>query len=109
VILLAHATGVWSDPFGPGSQAGSPLLLAAILILVIAALVVSAAAVVLRFARSAGEERLQLKWFAAAALLVVATFILSFLASSTATEVLQNLAFLCRGYHRHRGPEVPAV
>ena len=79
VDLLVNATRFWSDPFGPASQAWNPLVLAAVLILMLAALVVSVVAVVVRFARSAGEERLQLKWFAAAALLVVATFIPSIL------------------------------
>jgi hypothetical protein len=51
--------------------------------------------VVTRFVRSAGEERLQLKWFAAAAVLLVATMIASFAASTAVTSVLQNLAFLC--------------
>jgi signal transduction histidine kinase len=95
VVLLVHATGVWADPFGPAGQAGSPLLLAAMLILAVAALVVSAAAVVVRFARSAGEERLQLKWFAAAAVLVVATLIPSMVTDSVVAAVLSNLAFLC--------------
>ena len=40
-----------------------------------AALLAGGAAVAVRFARSSGEERLQLKWFALAALLVVATII----------------------------------
>ena len=95
VVLLVHATGVWSDPFGPNSRGESPLLLAAVLILVVAALVVSVVAVVVRFARSAGEERLQLKWFAAAAVLVVATLIPSMVTDSVAAAVLSNLAFLC--------------
>jgi signal transduction histidine kinase len=95
VVLLVHATRFWADPFGPASRHGSPLLLAAVLILVVAALVVSVAAVVVRFTRSVGEERLQLKWFAAAAVLVVATFIASSLTSSAVVNVLQNVAFLC--------------
>ncbi len=95
VVLLVHATGVWSDPFGPASRGENPLLLAAILIIVVAALVVSVVAVVVRFARSAGEERLQLKWFAAAAVLVVATFIPSMVTDSVVAAVLSNLAFLC--------------
>ena len=95
VVLLVHATGVWSDPFGPAGRTGSLLLLAAMLILVIAALVVSVVAVVVRFARSAGEERLQLKWFAAAAVLVVATLIPSMVTDSVVAAVLSNLAFLC--------------
>jgi K+-sensing histidine kinase KdpD len=62
---------------------------------VVAALVVSVVAVVVRFARSRGEERLQLKWFAAAAVLVVATFIASMVTDSVVAAVLSNLAFLC--------------
>ena len=62
-----------------------------------AALVVSGSAIVVRFARSAGEERLQLKWFAAAAVLVVATFIALILTNSNSVVVaiLNNLALLC--------------
>ena len=52
-----------------------------------------------RFARSTGEERLQLKWFAAAAVLVVATLIALILtnSNSTAAAILNNLAFLSLG------------
>ena len=66
-------------------------------ICLLAALVVSGAAIVVRFARSAGEERLQLKWFAAAAVLVVATFIALILtnSNSVAAAILNNLALLC--------------
>ena len=95
VALLVHAAGAWSDPYSPAGQTGSPLLLAAMLILVVAALVVSVVAVVVRFARSAGEERLQLKWFAAAAVLVVVTFIPTIVTGSVAAAVLSNVAFLC--------------
>ena len=95
VDWLVNATRFWSDPYGSASQAGTPLLLAPLLILMPAALVVSVAAVVVRFARSAGDERLQLKWFAAAALLVVATFIASIFINSAVVNVLQNVAFLC--------------
>ena len=92
VDLLVNATRLWSDPY---SQAGNPLVLAPLLILPPVALVVSVAAVVVRFAWSAGEERLQLKWFAAAALLAVATLLTSDLANSVVANVLNNLAFLC--------------
>jgi signal transduction histidine kinase len=68
---------------------------AAVFSLVLAALVVSVAAVVVRFARSVGEERLQLKWFAAAAVLLVAMFIASIVTDSVVVYVLQSVAFLC--------------
>src|SRR5262245_521320 len=95
VDLLVNAARIWPDPFSPASQAGDPLVLLPTLILLPAALVVSVAAVVVRFAGSAGEERLQLKWFTAAAVLVVATFIASVPVNSVAVNVLQNVAFLC--------------
>ena len=80
------------------------------LVLVPAALLVSVAAVVVRFALSSGEERLQLKWFAAAALLVVATLIPSILTSSAVATVLAEPGVPVPGRgHRHRGAEVPAV
>jgi len=89
---LVIATHFWSDPFSSQAQSTSPP--ARFLILVPAALLISVAAVVVRFARSSGEERLQLKWFAAAALLVVATFIASIVGYSAAASV--------------RGPRGPA-
>ena len=58
------------------------------------ALVTGVAAVVVRFVRSAGEERLQLKWFAAAAVPAVVTFIASVLTGSAIASVLSSLAFL---------------
>jgi len=96
VAVLAGATRTWSHPFSSSfSQAVTPPVLAALIVLLPAALLTSVAAVVVRFARSAGEERLQLKWFAAAAVLVVATFIASILTSSVLASVLNSLAFLC--------------
>ena len=90
-----RATRVWADPFSSFSNGLSPQVRTAMLILVPATLVVGVAAVVVRFARSSGEERLQLKWFAAAALLVVATMTVSIVTGSVVAGVLQNLAFLC--------------
>jgi hypothetical protein len=90
---LATATRFWSDPFGSQAQSTSPPTM--FLILLPAALLVSVAALVVRFARSSGEERLQLKWFAAAALLVVATFIVSIVGYSAAATVPRSLAFAC--------------
>jgi hypothetical protein len=93
VVALVSATRFWSDPFS--SQAQSTAAPTAYLVLLPAALLVSVAAVVVRFAGSSGEERLQLKWFVAAALVLVATFIASFFWYSAAVNVLLNLAFAC--------------
>jgi hypothetical protein len=66
-----------------------------IAVLISAALLVSVAALVVRFARSSGEERMQLKWCAAAALLLIVVFVASIWLNSAAVNVLQSLAFLC--------------
>ena len=111
VAVLVGATRTWSHPFsGSFGQAVTPLVLTALLVLLPAALVVSLVAVVVRFARSSGEERLQLKWFAVAALLVVAAFIAVILTNSVAANVLVEPGILVPAHsHRHRGAEVPAV
>ncbi len=94
--MLVGATRLWSHPFsGPLSQAVTPPVVAALMVLGPAALVTGVAAVVVRFVRSAGEERLQLKWFAAAAVPAVVTFIASVLTGSAIASVLSSLAFLC--------------
>ena len=95
--VMAGATREWAHPFASFGQLVSPTVLTAMVISFPAALVVSVAAIVVRFARSAGEERLQLKWFAAAAVLVVATFIVLILTNSdsVAAAILNNLALLC--------------
>ena len=94
--LLVGATRAWSHPFSMSfSQAVTPPVLVVILVSFPAALLVSLMALVVRFARSVGEERLQLKWFAAAAVLVVAAFIFVILTNSVAGNVLLNLTVLC--------------
>jgi hypothetical protein len=57
-----------SQGWYPGSRAPDAIVFSA-------ALLVGVAAVAVRFTRSSGEERLQLKWFMTAAALVVATLI----------------------------------
>ena len=74
--MVARACGVWAHPFTVLSEGWYPGSHPVVLILVPAALLVGAGgAVAVRFARSSGEERLQLKWFVIAALLVVAAVI----------------------------------
>jgi hypothetical protein len=63
-------------------------------VLISAALLVSVAAVVVRFAKSSGEERPQLKWCATAALVLAVVFVASIWLNSAIVNVLQSLAFL---------------
>ena len=97
VWLLIVATQLWQHPFTPLSQvAGLTAFLVHMTgLLISAALLVSGAALVVRFAKSSGEERLQLKWCATAALLLVVVFVASIWLNSAAVNVLQSLAFLC--------------
>ena len=94
--VMAGAAREWAHPSASFGQLVSPPTLAAMVIGFLAALVVSGSAIVVRFARSTGEERLQLKWFAAAAVLVVATFIALILTNSNSAvaAILNNLALL---------------
>jgi signal transduction histidine kinase len=92
---LVDAVRLWRDPFRTFLQSYNPPDVTVTYILMVAALVVGAAAVVVRFARSSGEERLQLKWFMAAAVLLVATLIPWFLTNLAFTALLTNVAFLC--------------
>jgi hypothetical protein len=72
---VARACRLWADPYAALNDGWYPGSHTAAAILVPAALLVGAAAVAARFARSSGEEWLQLKWFAMAAVLVVAAII----------------------------------
>jgi hypothetical protein len=99
VCALVIASSQWAQPFassGPGSSAGLvPLFSVMVAFLISAGLVVSVVAVVVRFAKSSGEERLQLKWCAAAALVLVVVFVASIWLNSAVVNVLQSVAFLC--------------
>jgi signal transduction histidine kinase len=92
---LVSASRNWAHPFvGSFSQLGTTLV-ALTYVPLFAGLVVSVGALVVRFAWSVGEERLQLKWFAAAAVLVLVTFALGFRFNSGVANVVGNLAFMC--------------
>jgi signal transduction histidine kinase len=92
---LVDAFRLWRDPFRTFLQSYNPPDVTAAYSLMVAALVVSATAVVVRFARSSGEERLQLKWFMAAAVFLVATLIPWFLTNLLLAGLLTSVAFLC--------------
>jgi hypothetical protein len=95
LTLIVRATRFWAHPFRPFPDGLYPWVLTAILILLPTTYVIGVAALVVRFALSSGDERLQLKWFAAAALLVVVATSLSSVTNSVAANVFQGLALLC--------------
>jgi hypothetical protein len=100
VAGLVLATRFWAHPLAllsSGSPGGglAEFLNLVLTVLVSAALLVSVTAIIVRFARSAGEERLQLKWCAWAALVLAVVFAASIWVYSAAVAVLQSLAFVC--------------
>ena len=99
VWTLIAASRSRAHPF-TSSSLGSLGGLTALLVLmtaflISAGLLVSVTAVVVRFAKSSGDERLQLKWCTAAALVLVVVFVASIWVNSAVVNVLQSLAFLC--------------
>jgi hypothetical protein len=92
VWLLIAATLQWAHPFTSSGHGLTVLFLLMSAFLISAALLVSVAALVFRFAKSSGEERLQLKWCATAALVLAILFVVSIWVDSAFVNVLESLA-----------------
>jgi signal transduction histidine kinase len=75
VGVLVALTLSWNEPFGPSTHGGRIVLLL-LALPIVGSFALSLAAVVVRFLGSWGDERLQLKWFATAAAIVLVTFFL---------------------------------
>jgi signal transduction histidine kinase len=87
---------VWSHPYGPDQPGGA---VGAVFFVVSATFIpigmlVSFVSVALRFRRSRGDERLQMKWFVTAAALVAVSFSLGIWWDSPLSSVLGSLALL---------------
>ncbi|HEY3213526.1 MAG TPA: sensor histidine kinase [Actinomycetota bacterium] len=99
---ITLATRIWSDPFAGSESAvrGLPGFVLPVFIIAVfgfpLTLVLSAVSVVVRFRRSSGDERQQLKWFAAAATLVAASIAVGFFSQAIAASaaVTLSLTFL---------------
>jgi hypothetical protein len=90
---VIDATGAWARPFRPSGDLNTAVgILTAVV--VSGALVVGVTALVVRVARSAGEERLQLKWCALAAVVLTVTFVALIWLDTEVVNLLQSLAFL---------------
>src|SRR6476620_314374 len=99
---IYYSSTTWSDPFpqtGSVAQPGSILFFVFLfLVPLVASLIASLAAVIVRAIYSVGDERLQIKWFATGATLVVLSFLIGF-ASGGPTQpvwlsVFQSVAFI---------------
>jgi signal transduction histidine kinase len=96
---IALATSIWSDPFAGSEEAARGLTGVILPVVILAAvfgfpvaLVLSAASVVVRFRRSSGDERQQLKWFVAAAVLVTVCITVGFFSQAIAASIARSLA-----------------
>jgi signal transduction histidine kinase len=76
VIVIGNAisaTQAWADPFNPNAATNSSTVQTIVSFSLLVPFAASASAPFVRFFRSGGEERLQMKWFASAAVLVFVT------------------------------------
>ena len=101
ILSLMGATQAWSDPYRNNTTGGFLVALFFFIVPLMGSLLVAIIAVVVRFRGSVGEERLQLKWFAAGAVLVVLSFFLAFATTASVDQgppplvnILQGLAFV---------------
>jgi len=100
---IFFATTSWHDPYAP-SQSGGPvsgmafaLFILLFFVPLVSSLIASLAAVIVRAIYSTGDERLQIKWFATGAALVVLSFLINFTQGEVTPSwilVFQSLAFI---------------
>jgi signal transduction histidine kinase len=95
------AAQIWSNPFVGSEEAtmgSQPRVVVAVFFAAAltypVALLLSFASVVARFRRSTGEERLQLKWFVAAAAVVAVSISLGFFSQAVAASVAASVSLL---------------
>ncbi|HXY72225.1 MAG TPA: hypothetical protein VEM41_06760, partial [Actinomycetota bacterium] len=96
------ATSSWSDPYSTSANSGGGAVAFLFFVLpFLGMLLVALIAVVARFRGAVGDERLQLKWFATGAVLVVISFFASFFLSPNANSsppafvsIFQSLSFI---------------
>jgi signal transduction histidine kinase len=95
VLSIVEATRYYSRPFAVYASGQAPALLQVEGLLIPVAILLSVISLIVRFVKSDGDERLQLKWFATAAVLVLLTIIPAALTNSAAASVLLNVALFC--------------
>jgi signal transduction histidine kinase len=86
----------WSDPFQQKQSSATGLetigFLVVLALPLLATFATSIIGVVVRFRRSTGDERLQLKWFAVGAVLVLVTILATIISSAQVVVALQDAA-----------------
>ena len=99
LTTIVFATSLWNTPFDLADRARSITSFALTVFIVVLiglpiAIFLSFASLVVRYRGSVGEERLQLKWFVSAALVVAVTFSATIITSSPAAQTAFDAALL---------------
>jgi signal transduction histidine kinase len=93
LLSVIGATTSWNDPFS--QQSGFNWFGVVVFLLPVVFIFVTAlTAVIVRFRRSRGDERQQLKWFVTAAAFVVVTLFATIPSTSPVLSVVQSLGFI---------------
>jgi signal transduction histidine kinase len=96
---IVFATSLWNAPFELADRARSftsfaLTLFVVVLIALPVAIFLSFASLVVRYRRSVGDERLQLKWFVSAALVVAVTFTATIITNRPVASAVFDVALL---------------
>jgi signal transduction histidine kinase len=95
IVSLVYATSSWSNPFGlTGDNASSPWPFVLFGFMAIAVYLLGFVSVFLRYRRSTGDERLQMKWFVTAAATVAVTFSVPIVGDSPVFSFLSNVSLV---------------
>jgi signal transduction histidine kinase len=99
ILAIVYATLAWSFPFGPTPASGPSVVVGRAVrslgtVLLPIAVVVAVVSLIARFRGSAGDERLQLKWFVTAAAVLAVTLPIAIPWNSPIASLLSTLAFL---------------
>ncbi len=93
---IVVASSQWSDPFGPATVEGGaiPTVFVVAAVFIPIGLIAALISAILRYRRSTGDERLQMKWFVTAAVFVAVTFSFQVWTTSPVMSVLNTLSLL---------------
>ena len=95
VVSFVYATASWSNPFGlAGDNASNPWAFVLFGFMSIAVYLLGFVSVFLRYRRSTGDERLQMKWFVTAAATVAVTFSVPIVGDSPVWSFLSSVSLL---------------
>jgi signal transduction histidine kinase len=97
ITMMVLTAASWTQPFNSDQADVPAVLMIAFFVAVVfipSGLIAAFVSLVLRYRRSRGDERLQLKWFVTAAALVAVSFTAGMVADSPVTQVATSLSLI---------------